>query len=173
MGIFDFWKKKTKTSNIIGDEIPFYKKVTINLQNKTQAKKGTVEKYWFENEHTGIKKTLIYKIHIPLKPFNSGFEYETQPVETLLVIDFLKLNLPNPNELDGIVIKKDKESDIDASVYVGNVHNAFDIYNLTFKKIDKNIYQVTGKIMVDFESEMTAKNEDFSFKTTVEFKHFD
>ncbi len=173
MGIFDFLKKKTKTSDLIKEEIPFYKKITVDLQNKTQAEKGTVEKYWFENEHLGIKKTLIHKIHIPLKPFNSGFEYESQPVETLLVIDFLKLNLPNPNELDGLVIKKDKESDIDASVYVGNVHNAFDIYNLTFKKMSENEYQVNGEIMVDFENEMTAKNENFNFKTTVEFKQTD
>ena len=173
MGIFDFLKKKTKTSDLIKEEIPFYKKIAIDLQNKTQAEKGTVEKYWFENEHSGIKKTLIHKIRIPLKPFNSGFEYESQPVETLLVIDFLNLNLLNPNELDGLVIKKDKESDIDASVYVGNVYNVFDIYNLTFKKVSENEYQVNGDIMVDFENEMTAKNENFNFNTTVEFKQTD
>jgi hypothetical protein len=55
MGILDFWKKKTKTNDIVGHEIPTYKKVNIDLQKKTQAEKGTVEKYRFENENIGLK----------------------------------------------------------------------------------------------------------------------
>jgi len=37
-------------------------------------------------------------------------------------------------------------------------------------KIGKRNYRATGKIMVDFEHEMVAKNEIFEFETTVEFK---
>ena len=173
MGIFDFWKKKIKTEDVIGNEISTYKEVTIDLQNKTQAEKGTVEKYWFENEHIGLENTLFYRIIIPLKSFDSGLEYEQQPVDTSLVIEFLKLNLPDPNELEGVIISTNKDSDNDASVYVGSVHNPFDINNLTFKKLAENEYQVDGEIMVDFEHEMTAKNENFRFNTIVEFKHTD
>lgn len=173
MGILNFWKQKIKSKDIIENETPTYKKITIGLQNKTQAEKGTVEKYWFENKHIGLENTLFYKIIIPLKPFNSGLAYEEQPLETSLVIEFLKLNLSEPNELDGIVIKTNKDSDNEASVYIGSVHNPFDINNLTFKKLKENEYQVNGEIMVDFEYEMTAKNECFNFNTIVEFKHKD
>ena len=163
MGIFEFWKKKTKISDKIGVEIPSYKKVNIDLQNKTQAENGTVEKYWFEN-------TLFHRIIIPLKPFDSGLDYEQQPLDTWLVIEFLKLDIANPNELDGLVITTDKDSDNDASVYVGSAHNPFDINKLTFNKISENIYNSEGEIEVIFEHEMIANNELFRFKTTVEFK---
>lgn len=169
MGIFDFWKKK-QNSELNAEEIPFYEKITIDLQNKTQAEKGTVEKYWFENENIGLKRTLFHRISIPLKPFDSGLEYEQQPLETCLFVDFLKLDLPNPNELDGLVITTDKDSENDASVYVGSAHNPFDINKLTFNKIDENIYNAEGEIEIIFEHEMVAKNELFSFNTTVEFK---
>lgn len=169
MRIFDFLRKK-QTSEIKKEDIPFYKKITVDLQNKTQAKKGTVEKYWFENENIGLKKTLFHRIYIPLKPFNSGIEYESQPVETIMIIEWMNLNLSNPNELDGISIETDKDSKIEASVYIGNVYNPFDILKLTLNKIGKRNYKVIGKIMIDFEHEMVANNETFEFETTIEFK---
>ncbi len=169
MGIFNFWKKK-QNSELNTEEIPFYKKITVELQNKTQAEKGTVEKYWFENENIGLKKTLFHRIIIPLKPFNSGIEYESQPIETDLIIEWLNLNLTNPDELDGITIKTDKDSEAEASIYIGNAHNPVDIMELTLNKIDERKYRIIGKIMIDFEHEMVAKNEIFEFKTTAEFK---
>jgi hypothetical protein len=87
-----------------------------------------------------------------------------------LVVEFLKLDLPNPNELDGIVITTDKDSYNDASVYIGSAHNQFDINKLTFDKTSENIYNIEGEIEVLFEHEMVAKNELFHFKTTVRFK---
>ncbi|MFD2915481.1 hypothetical protein ACFS29_07525 [Psychroserpens luteus] len=169
MGIFDFWKKK-QNSESNTEEIPFHKKIAVDLQNKTQAEKGTVEKYWFENENIGLKKTLFHRISIPLKPFDSGIEYESQPVETIMIIEWMNLNLSNPDDLDGISIQTDKDSETEASIYVGNAHNPFDIFNLTLNKIDEINYRATGKIMVDFEHEMVAKNETFEFDTTIEFK---
>jgi hypothetical protein len=168
MGIFEFWKKKTKTADEIG--IPSYKKIYIDLQNKTQVEKGTVEKYWFKNEHIGLENTLFHRIIIPLKPFDSGLDYEKQPLDTWLVIEFLKLDLPNPNELDGLVIITDKNSDNDASVYIGSAHNPFDINKLTFNKLSENIYRAEGEIEIIFEHEGVANNELFRFNTTVEFK---
>ena len=55
-------------------------------------------------------------------------------------------------------------------LYIGNAHNPFDILNLTLNKIDERNYRAIGKIMVDFEHEMVAKNEIFEFETTIEFK---
>lgn len=51
---------------------------TINLQQKTRAKKGIVEPYWFENDTIGLPRTLFYRITIPLQAFDSGLEYEEQ-----------------------------------------------------------------------------------------------
>ena len=168
MGILNFWKKK-QNSELNTEEIPFYKKITIDLQNKTQAEKGTVEKYWFENENIGLKRTLFHRISIPLKPFDSGIEYESQPVETIMIIEWMNLNLSNPDELDRVSIQTDKDSETEASLYIGNAHNPFDILNLTLSKIDGKNYKVIGKIMVDFEHEMVANNEMFEFETTIEF----
>ena len=169
MGIFDFWKKKPN-SELNTEDVPYYKKITVGLQSKTQAEKGTVEKYWFENENIGLKKTLFHRISIPLKPFDSGIEYESQPVETIMIIEWMNLNLPNPDELDGISIQTDKDSETEATVYIGNAHNPFDILNLTLNKIDEKNYRAIGKIMVDFEHEMVANNEIFEFETIIEFK---
>jgi len=167
MRIFDFLKKKTN-SKLKEEDIPFYKEVTIDLQNKTQAEQGTAEKYWFENENIGLKKTLFHRIIIPLKPFNSGIEYESQPVETVMVVEWLNLNLTNPDDLDGITIKSDKDSETEASIYIGNAHNPFDNIELHLDKIDERSYRITGKIMIDFEHEMVANNEVFDFQTTIE-----
>lgn len=163
MGIFDFFKKK----KLEKEEIPFYKKIKINLQDKASAQSGTIEKYFFENEHIGLQKTLFHKIYIPLTPFDSGLEYESQPVETALLIDFLNLSLYNTDELDGITIKSMTDSQVDTSVYIGNAHNPFDILEMTFHKIDDDIFNVTGNIMIQFEHEMVACNESFNFETTL------
>ena len=34
----------------------------IDLQQKTAALQGSIEHYWFENETTGLKKTLFHRI---------------------------------------------------------------------------------------------------------------
>ena len=39
-----------------------------------------------------------------------------------------------------------------------------------YRTIPKRNYRAIGKIMVDFEHEMVAKNEIFEFETTIEFK---
>ncbi|UTW68269.1 hypothetical protein KFE94_11900 [bacterium SCSIO 12643] len=143
--------------------------MTIDLQKKTQTKNGTIETYWFENEHLGLKKTLFHKITIPLNPFNSGFEYESQPLETCLLIDWLDLNLTNPSDLHGMIITSNKYPSVEGSIYVGNVHNPFDILQLSFQKTDEKSYKIKGLISIDFEHEMTANKESFSFQTTISF----
>jgi hypothetical protein len=72
----------------------------INLQNKTYTKNGTIEPYWFENEIIGLKRTLFHRINIPLDSFNSGLEYEKQPVETAIIIEWLQLNVENIDNLE-------------------------------------------------------------------------
>ncbi len=142
----------------------------INLQNKTEALKGKIEIYWFENKHVGLEKTLFHRIYIPLKPFNSGLDYETQPLETEIVIEWLNLNLEEPTNLDNLTLKSIPENEIEVSIYVGSAHNPCDIKYLNLKRIDRNLYKADCRLYVDFENEGVAKNEEFDFSTQLELK---
>ena len=142
----------------------------INLQNKSQAQVGSAEKYWFENETIGLKKTLFHRISIPLSPFNSGLTYESQPVETEIVIEWLNLNLTNPDDLDNLQISSQKYEDLEASIYVGSAHNACEVLKLNFQRKDENNYRVEGEISIDFESVGVAQNEIFSFQTIIYYQ---
>lgn len=141
----------------------------INLQNKAKAKKGTAEMYWFENEFVGLKRTLFHRITIPLTAFNSGLDYESQPVKTEIVVEWLDLNLANPNDLDGLEITQEKYPKTEASVYIGGAHNWCDVTQLTIHRKKENHYTIEGVLFIVFEHEGVAENETFSFKTTIEF----
>ena len=141
----------------------------INLQKITKPKEGVIEYYWFENENIGLKNTLFHSITIPLEPFDSSLEYVEQPEDTALLIEWVNLGLKDPTKLDGIEITSEKTKDVEASVYIGAVHNRFIIHSLQLKQITTNKYEIWGKITIEFENEMVAKNEDFEFSTTAVF----
>ncbi len=141
----------------------------INLQSLTKAEKGIVEKYWFENEHIGLKRTLFHRVYIPLTPFNSRLDYEEQPVETAIVMEWLDLKLKNPDDLDNLQLKSSLEDETEVSIYLGNAHNPCDIVRMNWRKTSENNYLVNAELMIDFEYEGVAKNESFNFETVVEF----
>jgi hypothetical protein len=141
----------------------------INLQNKAKAKKGTAEMYWFENEFTGLKKTLFHRITIPLTPFNSGLEYESQPVKTAIFFEWLVLNLSDPTDLDGLTILSQKNEKLETSVYIGGAHNWCDVVKLNINRKKGDTYAIEGELMIDFEHEGVAQNEVFNFQTTIKF----
>ena len=143
---------------------------TINLQNKTEAEYGKVEIYWFENENIGLQKTLFHRINIPLKSFNSGLDYESQPLETEIVIEWLNLNLPEPTNLDGLKLTTTPEDETEVSIYVGSAHNPCNIKNLELIKITDNIYEMKCELFVEFEYEGVAENEEFEFVTQLVLK---
>ena len=142
---------------------------TINLHFKTEAEKGTAEKYWFENEFVGLQRTLFHRVYIPLKPFNSGLDYEEKPLETIIVMEWLNLNLPDPDNLNNLSLKSTPEDGIEVSVYLGCAHNPCDIIEFHWKKIANNTYAVVGELLIDFEFERVAKNEFFKLETTIVF----
>lgn len=143
---------------------------TINLQHKTGTAKGVVEPYWFENENIGLPRTLFYRITIPLQAFDSGLEYEDQPVETEIVIEWLQLDLTDMDDLDHVQVSSKKYEKVECSIYLGWVHNICEILQLDFEKIEGNDYRITGEIYIDFEWEKIAKNEKFSFQTIVSYE---
>jgi hypothetical protein len=142
----------------------------INLQKKSQARGGSAGKYWFENKIIGLEKTLFHRISIPLTPFNSGLKYESQPVETEIVIEWLILNLTNPDDLDNLQISSQKYEGLEASVYVGSAHNVCEVLKLNFQRKEGDNYWVEGEIIIDFESQGVAQNEIFSFQTTIYYQ---
>lgn len=137
----------------------------INLQNKTKAKEGKIEIYYFENENIGLKKTLFHRIYVPLEPFNSGLEYESQPLETEIVIEWLNLNLIDPTNLDGVNLISNHNDDLEISIYVGNAHNPCDLIKMSLRKVEGITYEIKCNLFVDFQHEGVAINEDFNFKT--------
>ncbi len=141
----------------------------INLQTKAKAKKGTAEMFWFENEFTGLKKTLFHRITIPLTAFDSGLSYESQPIKTKIVFDWLVLMLENPENLDNLTISSEKNPKMETSVYIGGAHNWCDVIDLKINKKSENTYFIEGELAIDFQYEGVAENEPFSFKTTIEF----
>ena len=166
--IYSVGKKMGFTTDMINDEIQGVRK--MNLQNKTKACQGTVTSYWFENENIRLSKTLFHRIEIPLVPFDSGLSYESQPVETVILIDWLNLKLADPSDLDGISITTEKGSNEEISIYLGSAHNPCDINMLELTKIAEQEYSILGELFIDFEHEGIAKNEIFRFETLIDFK---
>ncbi|AWF80512.1 hypothetical protein BTJ40_06640 [Microbulbifer sp. A4B17] len=140
----------------------------IELQRKTKAKNGKVEAYWFENESIGLQKTLFHRITIPLEPFDSGLEYEEQPLSTEIVLDWYELNLENSAELDGANLSHESYPEAGGSVYVGCAHNWCNVKELVFSKANDGRYEIKGSVVVEFENEGVAQNEPFTFETTIE-----
>ena len=137
----------------------------INLQHKTKPKSGKGEIYWFENENIGLERTLFHRFYIPLIPFDSGLEYESQPLDTEIVFEWFRLDLVDPTNLDGLELTSRPEDDMEVSIYIGSTHNPCDIKEMKFHKIEENKYRVDCNLFIDFEYEGVAQNEEFHFST--------
>lgn len=141
----------------------------ISLQNKANPLKGTVESYWFENENTGLKKTLFHSITIPLTPFDPGLDYEEQPEETEISIEWLSLNLNDPKNLDNLLITSKLYKGVEASIYVGSAHNPCEIKSMKINRVGDDSYSVEGELFIHFEHEGVGKNERYIFNTIVDY----
>jgi hypothetical protein len=141
----------------------------IQLQSKTKALKGRIEAYWFENETIGLKNTLFHRITIPLAAFDSGLDYEEQPLNTEMVLDWYELRLSESDQLDGLNLKHELFPEAEGSVYIGNAHNWCDVKNLNITKNADGSYAAIADVSVEFENEGVAENELFSFQTDLEF----
>ena len=139
----------------------------INIQEKAKPQPGRIEKYLFENENIGLKKTLFHRIYVPLSPFDSGLDYVDQPEETEIVFEWFSLNLKDPDNLNGLNLNHKNYPDAEASVYVGSAHNWCNINKLIISNIEENRFQINVDLEIDFESEGVASNETLTFQTEV------
>lgn len=142
---------------------------TIELQSKARPLEGTIEHYWFENEHIGLPRTLFHRIRIPFEPFDSGLDYLPQPERTELVVEWINLGLENPAALDGVEISMGRASDFEASVYLGAAHNWYQIEKLTLVR-DGSRYRVASVGTVEFAREGVAKDEPFTLEAMAVYR---
>ncbi|MEE1674797.1 hypothetical protein SNR37_000116 [Agarivorans aestuarii] len=141
----------------------------IQLQSKTKALKGAIEAYWFENESIGLKNTLFHRLTIPLIAFDSGLDYEEQPVDTKIVLDWYELELSNESHLDGLNLKHELYPDAEGSVYIGCAHNWCDVKELKISQNSNGCFTAVGELSIEFENEGVAENELFHFRTDLDF----
>ena len=87
----------------------------------------------------------------PLKPFDSGLTYVEQPEETSIVIEWLKLDLDNPDNLDDLNINSTEYPDLECSIYIGSAHNICTVRMLRIVRVEKdrfkNIRQNFSKLL--------------------------
>lgn len=137
----------------------------VGLQSKARPLPGRIEHYWWENERTGLKRTMFHRIVIPFAPFDSGLDYVEQPESTELVVEWIDLGLADPAALDGVVIASGVTPHVEASIYVGSSHNRVNISELRLVKEDDH-YRVRCRAIAEFETEGVGRNEPFRFETT-------
>jgi hypothetical protein len=142
---------------------------TIGLKTKARPLEGTIEHYWFENEHVGLARTLFHRIRIPFEPFDSGLDYVSQPEETELVVEWINLGLDDPAALDGVEIAMGQTPDVEASIYLGSAHNWYQIEKLTLVR-EGSRYRVASVGTVEFAREGVANDEPFAFEATAVYR---
>lgn len=135
----------------------------IELQRKVHPLEGTIEHYWFENEHIGLARTLFHRIRIPFEPFDSGLDYVSQPERTALVVEWINLGLENPAQLDGVEIMMGHPPDFEASIYLGAAHNWYQIEKLKLIR-NGSRYRVACTGTVQFTREGVAEDEPFALE---------
>ena len=110
--------------------------------------------FFFENSFLGIPKTLYYKIEIGLKPFI----IEDETVETSIVLGFIDLKISELKEIENKTFHfpiNPEKGYIDGSIYLFDVHNPFDVKQITFAKFKDNMIEATFLFNIDFEFEGT------------------
>ena len=110
--------------------------------------------FFFENSFLGIPKTLYYKIEIGLKPFI----IEDETIETSIVLGFISFNIKELKELESKTFRfqiNPEKGYIDGSIYLFDVHNPFDVKQITFAKFKDNMIETTFLFNIDFEFEGT------------------
>jgi hypothetical protein len=142
---------------------------TIRLQAKARPLEGTIEHYWFENEHVGLARTLFHRICIPFEPFDSGLDYVAQPERTELVVEWINLGLRDPADLDGVEIAMGVTPDVEASIYLGAAHNWYQLEKLTLAR-DGPRYRVRSVGIVEFAREGVANDERFAFEAMAVYR---
>ncbi len=137
--------------------------------DRFQSKPGTMRAHLFQNLAIGLGPTLFYDLEIPLEPFDSGLEWEAQPVETAFRLEFLRLPARDWRDLDGTSVDLEQE-EADGSIYLGGAHNPVEIWRMRFTRLEQTTFRIDCALYCDFEFEMVADNLDLELAATVDFQ---
>jgi hypothetical protein len=129
---------------------------------------GTIEACLFENRFIDLAPTLFYNITIPLEPFDSGIEYEDNPVETAFSLDFLNLPARDWRALDTQTYELSPEES-DASIYLGGAHNPVNVERLQFTHRQGLQFKIECRLFCDFEAEGVGDNRTVELTATLDF----
>jgi hypothetical protein len=129
---------------------------------------GQMTAHLVENPAFGLPRTLWYTITIPLKPFNSGLEYETQPVTTAIELEFLRKAQDDWRRLLGTSIQAVGDES-NSSIYLGSAHNPIDIYSITFTRTQGLWFNLDCTLFCDFAFENVGESTVLELTTSVVF----
>jgi hypothetical protein len=141
----------------------------INLQGKMRPLTGHTKYYWLENENIGLVRTRFHRVVIPFEPFDSGLEYVDQPESTELVVEWAKLTLDDPSNLDGVDLSMNTIEGVEASIYLGAAHNWTHLERFKLTKTDGG-FRVSRVAIIEFENEGVGKNERLEFEANALYR---
>jgi hypothetical protein len=128
-----------------------------------------MQAHLFQNPHIGLAPTLFYDITIPLEPFDSGLDWEEQPVHTEFRLEFVRLPTKDWRNLDGKSFEV-AQDDAEGSIYLGASHNPVDIRRIQFTRLGEATLRIDCSLFCDFESEMIADSMMVELTAEVEFE---
>jgi hypothetical protein len=137
--------------------------------DRFRPKSGQMRAHLFQNPHIRLAPTLFYDITIPLEPFDSGLEWEEQPVHTEFRLEFMKLPMKDWRDLDGKSFEV-AQDDADGSIYLGSAHNPVNVRRIQFTRLGETTLRINCSLLCDFESERIADSVMLELTTEVEFK---
>jgi hypothetical protein len=137
--------------------------------DRFKPKRGSMHAFVFENRSINLAPTLFYSIDIPLKPFSSGLDHESQPVKTSFSLEFIRIPVVDWRRLDrqSFEIAQD---DCDGSIYVGSAHNPVNINQIRFKRAGNFMFRIDCTLFCDFESEGVADDAQVELSADIKFE---
>lgn len=98
---------------------------------------GRLTSQVFENEFLKIAPAIVYRVELPLQPFN----YKGQETRTEVRLDFIRFGVTAWREVANQEFRfpiNPKPGYIDGSVYVGGAHNPADVTRIKFGPLSGN-----------------------------------
>lgn len=134
----------------------------------------------WENSNIGLPLTLYYNIEIPLKEFDTGHDYVSQPTRTSLVIEwirFLNESGEQENNWKNLAGKSFQllynDETAEGSIYLGTEHCSFNS-EITFISLNDTTFEIELTMAIEFNIDTINLDDSelVKIKTQIDFKGF-